>query len=132
MASFFCIFLQGRDINLDIKRVVGYRNFCNKLWQGTRFLLGCFGDFMPKPGMASKLVGSSQAAGAVAAPRDEWVLHKLNDTVHEVTKCFELYEFGKGVQVLDSFFRGRLCDVYLELIKPSVRTADLLWSFIYI
>jgi len=107
---------QGRDINLDIKRVVGYRNFCNKLWQGTRFLLGCFGDFMPKPGMAATLV-SSQAV----APRDEWVLHKLNETVAEMTKCFELYEFGKGVQVLDSFFRGRLCDVYLELIKPSVR-----------
>jgi valyl-tRNA synthetase len=115
----FRLLVQGRDINLDIKRVVGYRNFCNKLWQGTRFLLGCFGDFLPTPGMAAALLSSA------AAPRDAWILHKLNDAVGEVTKCYELYEFGKGVQVLDAFFRGRLCDVYLELIKPSVNKCVL-------
>jgi len=125
--------VQGRDINLDIKRVVGYRNFCNKLWQATRFMLGCFGDFVPFKGMGqldatkagpASTEGSAAAIklsrGGFARPRDRWVLGKLNECVQEVTKCFSEYEFGKCVQVLDTFLRGKLCDVYLELIKPSV------------
>jgi valyl-tRNA synthetase len=110
--------VQGRDINLDIKRVVGYRNFCNKLWQGTRFLLGCFGDFVPSATMAATLLE------APIAPRDRYILSKLNEAVGEVTRCFEEFEFGRAVQTIDTFFRGRLCDVYLELIKPVVYGAE--------
>jgi valyl-tRNA synthetase len=123
--------VQGRDIHLDIKRVVGYRNFCNKLWQATRFMLGCFGDFLPFEGMGAANGQAVAAAaqqqlvnGPFAAPRDRWVLGKLNETVVEVTRCLEEYEFGKCVQVLDTFLRGKLCDVYLELIKPNVYSKE--------
>jgi valyl-tRNA synthetase len=105
--------VQGRDINLDIKRVVGYRNFCNKLWQSCRFLIGCFGDYIPDANTRANLLSK-------ASPRDLFILSRLNDTIVEVTRCFEEYEFGKAVQALDVFFRGKLCDVYLELVKPSV------------
>jgi len=109
--------VQGRDINLDIKRVVGYRSFCNKLWQGTRFLLGCFGEFMPTDIMRSTILD-------VASTRDRFILSKLNTCIRETTQCLTEYEFGKSVQVLQSFFVGTLCDVYLELIKPVVHNKD--------
>ena len=62
-------------------------------------------------------------SGAVRA-RDRWILSKLHETTVEVTRCLESFEFGKAVQTLDTFFRGRLCDVYLELIKPSVYATE--------
>lgn len=112
--------IQGRNINLDIKRVVGYRNFCNKLWQGTRFLLGCIGgDFQPTAGMADALV-----ADPSASRRDLWILSKLNSCVDEATKTMEAYEFGRTVHTLHAFFINHLCDVYLELIKPVVYGND--------
>lgn len=107
--------VQGRDINLDIKRVVGYRSFCNKLWQGTRFLLGCFGEFMPSDGMKASILDK-------ASTRDKFILSKLNACIRETTECLTEYEFGKTVQVLQTFFVGTLCDVYLELIKPVVHS----------
>jgi valyl-tRNA synthetase len=109
--------VQGRDINLDIKRVVGYRSFCNKLWQSCRFLIGCFGDYLPDASSKNNLL-------LKPFPRDVFILSKLNEAVIEVTRCFEEYEFGKAVQALDVFFRGKLCDVYLELVKPSVYCRD--------
>jgi valyl-tRNA synthetase len=107
--------VQGRDINLDIKRVVGYRNFGNKLWQTVKFVQGCFGEYLPFSGMQKTLLDG-------AAVRDRFILSKLNGAVMDVTKCFEDYEFGKSVQVLEQFLKGQLCDVYLELTKPAVYT----------
>ena len=54
--------------------------------------------------------------------RDRFILSKLNGVVMGVTRCFEDYEFGKSVQVLEQFLKGQLCDVYLELTKPAVYT----------
>lgn len=108
--------VQGRDINLDIKRVVGYRSFCNKLWQGTRFLLGCLGDFMPDDAM----VQNPETLLTHAAPRDLFILSRLNATIVACTTCLERYEFGKCVQTIQNFFLSNLCAVYLEAIKPLV------------
>ena len=80
-----------------------------------KFVLGCFGDYLPFSGMQASLLDG-------AAMRDRFILSKLNGVVMGVTRCFEDYEFGKSVQVLEQFLKGQLCDVYLELTKPAVYT----------
>lgn len=92
--------VQGRDVNLDIKRVVGYRQFCNKLWNAVRFALTYIpADFQPTPTMHLNL---SAAHGA--APRDAFVLSKLNGLIASCTKSLEEYSFGSVANSLHSFF----------------------------
>ncbi|CBN75348.1 Valine--tRNA ligase [Ectocarpus siliculosus] len=108
--------VQGRDVNLDISRVVGYRNFCNKLWNAVRFALTYLTDASPPLDLASELIASLDSA----APRDRWILSRLNVAVAECNRCLEEYKFGDATQVAYSFWLYDLCDYYLELIKPVV------------
>lgn len=104
---------QGRDVNLDIKRVVGYRQFCNKLWNAVRFALTYVADFQPSPTMHNEI---SLASGA--ARRDVYILSRLNATIKECNTQIGDYNFGATTMALHSFFLYDVCDVYLELIKP--------------
>eukprot|EP00903_Cladosiphon_okamuranus_P022267 g20474.t1 len=108
--------VQGRDVNLDISRVVGYRNFCNKLWNAVRFALTYLTDVTPPLDLASELIASLDSA----APRDRWILSKLNTAVSECNRCLTEYKFGDATQIAYGFWLYDLCDVYLELIKPVV------------
>ena len=110
--------VQGRDINLDIARVVGYRNFCNKLWNATRFMLGCFGSFAPKKGIEAGLLKRKLAW------RDRYILARLGACVEGANAALRGYVFGKLVEHIHAFFIYDLCDVYVELIKPLVYAAD--------
>lgn len=109
--------VQGRDINLDIKRVVGYRNFCNKLWNAVRFMLGCFGDF--------KLDSIEGLDAKSMAPRDRFALSRLDFAVATVNTSLSTYSFAEAVDALYHFFLNDLCDVYVELIKPVVYDSPL-------
>lgn len=86
--------VQGRDVNLDIKRVVGYRNFCNKLWNAMRFALPLISDLRPSSDMASQLLTSGKLA-----PRDRFILSRLNWAIKECNQSLEEYQFGNTVQV---------------------------------
>jgi len=86
--------VQGRDVNLDVKRVVGYRNFCNKLWNAMRFALPLVSDLQPTADMANTLLSSGKLA-----LRDKFILSRLNFTIRETNKDFEEYQFGTAVQV---------------------------------
>ncbi|CAM9956367.1 unnamed protein product, partial [Hapterophycus canaliculatus] len=108
--------VQGRDVNLDIARVVGYRNFCNKLWNAVRFALNYLTDVSPPLDLASELAASLDSA----APRDRWILSRLNVAVSDCNRCLNEYKFGDATQVAYSFWLYDLCDTYLELIKPVV------------
>eukprot|EP00752_Nemacystus_decipiens_P005746 g5199.t1 len=108
--------VQGRDVNLDISRVVGYRNFCNKLWNVVRFALTYLTDASPPLDLAAELIASLDSA----APRDRWILSKLNTAVSECNRCLAEYKFGDATQIAYGFWLYELCDVYLELIKPVV------------
>ncbi|KAJ8598262.1 hypothetical protein CTAYLR_005497 [Chrysophaeum taylorii] len=111
--------VQGRDINLDIKRVIGYRNFCNKLWNVVRFVLGCFGDFR-----IDAVKFDDDDAAADLAPRDRFALSRLDAAVQAVSSSLETYAFADAVEALYRFFLDDLCDVYVELVKPVVYEDD--------
>jgi valyl-tRNA synthetase len=107
--------VQGRDINLDVKRVVGYRNFCNKLWNATRFALQFVKDFAPTTTLLDDLMASGKMA-----PRDKYMISRLQKGVESVNDFFTAYRFGDAQQASYQLWLDDLCDIYLELIKPVV------------
>mmetsp|Transcript_6955 Transcript_6955/g.10360 ORF Transcript_6955/g.10360 Transcript_6955/m.10360 type:complete len:1106 (-) Transcript_6955:479-3796(-) len=112
--------VQGRDINLDVKRVVGYRMFCNKLWNALRFVLGVFGDFIPPSANAIYSHICTHEALSTMTKRDRFILSRLSYALDTVNKSLNEYAFADVVQALYAFFLNDLCDVYLELVKPIV------------
>jgi len=107
--------VQGRDVNLDMKRVVGYRMFCNKLWNATRFALQFVSDFQPTANILEELMGSGKMA-----IRDKFIISRLMACSEAVNDFFTNYKFGDAQQAAYSYWMNDVCDVYLELIKPVV------------
>jgi valyl-tRNA synthetase len=105
--------VQGRDVNLDIKRVVGYRQFCNKIWNAFKFTMTYVKDFTPFTGMLEYVLQSAQAQ-----PRDLWILSRLNATIADTDNAIASYLFGNATSALHAFFLYDVCDVYLEISKP--------------
>lgn len=105
--------VQGRDVNLDIKRVVGYRNFCNKLWNATRFALEFVSDFMPTPTILEDLMASGKMA-----IRDRFMISRLMTSCELVNSYLTQYKFGDCQMAAYSLWIDDLCNVYLELSKP--------------
>lgn len=120
--------VQGKDVNLDIKRVVGYRNFCNKLWNATRFALEFVSDFQPTSTILDDLMSSGKMA-----IRDKFIISRLMNAVEAVNDNFKGYKFGDAQQASYTFWMDELCNLYLELIKPVVydkseANADARWA----
>jgi valyl-tRNA synthetase len=108
---------QGNDINLDINRVVAYRNFCNKLWNATKLAFTFMGhDFVPTNYSETKRTGHE-------TEWDTWILGRLQCAVEGANKGFESYEFSDSTQAIYSFWLYDFCDVYLEAIKPLMSAA---------
>lgn len=101
---------QGRNVNLDINRVVGYRHFCNKVWNATRFGLTYFGEDFRSSGHLKE--------GVELAWEDKWILSRLSGAAEKANDAFKNYEFASVTTACYSFFYYDLCDVYLELLKP--------------
>ncbi|PWN87557.1 putative VAS1-valyl-tRNA synthetase [Acaromyces ingoldii] len=100
----------GRDLNLDVSRVEGYRKFCNKLWNATRFaLLKLEGDF--QPAADEKPTGRESAV-------EKWILHRLNAVAEEANRGLEERNFMSTTGAIFNFWLYELCDVYIEAIKP--------------
>ena len=101
---------QGRDINLDVLRVQGYRFFCNKIWQGTKFTLYQLGnDF--KSDAEFKLTGKESTV-------DKWILSRLSFCVKEVESGYDSYNFQQTTTALFNFWMYEFCDIYVEATKP--------------
>ena len=117
----------GRDARFDIKRVEGYRNFCNKLWNATRFVLmnteglerddrRADGDRLSSdPGSGDLVQG-----GAV----DRWIVSRLQQTATSVTEHFAAYRFDLAASALYEFVWNEYCDWYLEMAKPVLNGDD--------
>jgi len=109
--------LQGRDINLDVLRMQGYRHFCNKLWNATKFAMRNFtNDFVPRKNL-KELCGNE-------SPMDLWILSRLSAAASLCNEGFEAYEFPKATTALYNFWLYELCDVYLESLKPVFQGND--------
>ena len=102
-------------MNFDIKRIVVYRQFCNKLWNAVRFALVYIDQFKPTPDMCKKL----HTLPGIRT-RDLAVLSSLNNTIKTCNIQMQAYTFGNVANALYAFFLYDVCDVYLELIKPVI------------
>ena len=119
---------QGRDINLDIKRVVAYRHWCNKLWNAIKFAMQYLGPpFTPvatggahvSTGAAGD--GGSEASGGTAAFATRWIRSRLCSTCGAVNAAFDAYDFSTTTTAIYSFWQYDVCDAFIELIKPTMR-----------
>ncbi|XP_057274014.1 valine--tRNA ligase [Pezoporus wallicus] len=106
---------QGRDINLDVMRVLGYRHFCNKVWNGARFVLQALGgSYHPPPDL--------QVRGQPGLA-ERWVRSRLSRTVWAVCTAMEEFDFPGATTAVHRFWVYELCDVYLECVKPVLARA---------
>ena len=103
----------GNDMRFYYERVEANRNFCNKIWNASRFIM---------MNMEGKEV-HTPAPGSLQ-PADEWIISKLNDVVREVTDNMENYELGIAVQKIYDFIWDEFCDWYIEMVKPRLYNTD--------
>jgi valyl-tRNA synthetase len=101
----------GRDIKFDLKRVEGYRNFCNKLWNASRFVL-------------MKLDGHELHSEANITTADKWILSRLQSTKASVERHLNSYRLDLMSQEIYDFVWHDYCDWYLELSKPLLSNED--------
>ena len=137
---------QGRDINLDVKRVVAYRHFCNKIWNAFKFSLNALGGGY-HPNTTSQVLSChvltcvnchfkqhgtvikshththTQPSGE-ETPMDRWILSRLGVTIDDCNKGFKDYNFPQSTTALYNFWVYELCDVYLEILKPVIYGDD--------
>ncbi len=101
----------GRDIKFDLKRVEGYRNFCNKLWNASRYVL-------------MKLEGSELKGEGTLSTSDEWILSRLQGAKKSINKHLNEYRIDLMAQTIYDFVWHDFCDWYLELSKPLLNDPD--------
>ncbi len=105
----------GRDINFDLKRVEGYRNFCNKIWNASRFvLMNC----VDKEGSALPI--DQSAKPEVWELPEKWIMSRLNSSVQHIHQHFNQYRLDMVSHDIYEFIWNEYCDWYVELAKASL------------
>uniref|UniRef100_A0A7S0RBC6 valine--tRNA ligase n=1 Tax=Pyramimonas obovata TaxID=1411642 RepID=A0A7S0RBC6_9CHLO len=109
---------QARDINLDIQRVHGYRTWCNKLYNAIRFaMMNLPKDFLPSAQLGAEEVAALPMCG-------QWIVSRLNKAVAATNEAMDKYDFATSTTAVYAYWQYDLCDVFIELMKPLVTSAD--------
>lgn len=98
----------GNDLRFHGERVEGARNFTNKLWNASRFLLLNLSNYQPRESILELSLA------------DQWILSRLNRVIREATASLEAYELGEAARTLYDFTWGEFCDWYLEFAKEKL------------
>jgi valyl-tRNA synthetase len=112
MASYASL---GRSINFDFKRAEGYRNFCNKLWNASRFVL---------MNIENHDCGQDESLPLSYSFVDKWLLTRLQQTITAVSEALDTYRFDMAAQTLYEFIWNEYCDWYVELAKTQLQRGD--------
>ncbi len=104
----------GRDIRLDLNRVEGYRNFCNKIWNASRFIRMNTNDF--------ELLDTNVSKGH---PIDQWIQSRFRQTIEEVERQYGQYRFDLAATAMYEFVWNDFCDWYIELSKTLINDPDI-------
>jgi len=111
--TFAALATYGRTINFDLKRCEGYKAFCNKLWNGARFVLMNVGE-SPFQGASPRL-----------SPVEQWIYFELDATTQRYHDAIAIYRFDLAAQALYDFTWNEYCDWFVELAKPALSGDDL-------
>ncbi|MDH3590023.1 MAG: class I tRNA ligase family protein, partial [Gammaproteobacteria bacterium] len=103
----------GRDIRFDLGRIEGYRNFCNKLWNASRYVL-----------MNTESADCGVGGNTEYSLADRWIRSRLATAITTVRENFQIYRFDLAARALYEFTWHEFCDWYLELSKPVLQSAD--------
>ena len=105
----------GRDINWDMKRLEGYRNFCNKLWNASNFVL---------MNTQEQDCGFGENTEKTLSLADKWIMGQYQQTVKAYREAMDTYRFDIAAQTLYEFTWNQFCDWYIELTKPVLFKGD--------
>ncbi|MFA7505923.1 MAG: class I tRNA ligase family protein, partial [Burkholderiaceae bacterium] len=121
--TFASLATPGRNINFDLSRCEGYRNFCNKLWNATRFvLMNCEGHDC---GFAQDAAADRTPAGRPGfSPADRWIVSRLSRVAGEIEAHYADYRFDLVARAIYEFIWNEYCDWYLEVAKVQLADAD--------
>ena len=111
---------QGRDIKLSEERILGYRNFCNKVWNAARFVLSTASSLADLEGL--KKIDFEASRLELKQDVSRWILAKLSSAVEEVRWSLAEYRFNDAAMAAYHFFWGTYCDWFLELIKAGLKS----------
>jgi valyl-tRNA synthetase len=112
--TFAALATTGRDIKFDLGRIEGYRNFCNKLWNASRYVLMNTGG----EGRGPRAEEPGDETGMELNAADRWIRARLHRAIDQVRKAIDGYRFDLAAQGIYEFTWSEFCDWYLELAKP--------------